>query len=96
MAIRKLNGMLEKTRTNYVLDADIQSFFNHLNHDWIIKFVESKIKAPNVIRLIKKGAESRDHGGFPIYTNRRRFRPGFCLFTGDSEPVYVLRTGMVV
>ncbi len=54
MAIRKLNGMLENARTNYVLDADIQSFFNHLNHDWIIKFVESKIKDPNIIRLIRR------------------------------------------
>lgn len=54
MAIRKLNRMLEKNWTNYVLDADIQSFFNHLNHDWIIKFVESKIKDPNIIRLIRR------------------------------------------
>lgn len=54
MAIRKLNGMLEKNWTNYVLDADIQSFFNHLNHEWIIRFVESKIKDPNIIRLIRK------------------------------------------
>lgn len=54
MAIRKLNVMLEKNRTNYVLDADIQSFFNHLDHEWIIRFVESKIKDPNMIRLVKK------------------------------------------
>lgn len=54
MAIRKLNGMLEKNWTNYVLDTDIQSFFNHLNHDWIIKFVESKIKDLNIIRLIRR------------------------------------------
>ena len=54
MAIRKLNVMLEKNWTNYVLDADIQSFFNHLDHEWIIRFVESKIKDPNIIRLVKK------------------------------------------
>ena len=54
MAIRKLNGMLEKNWTNYVLDADIQSFFNQLNREWIIRFVESKIKDPNIIRLIRK------------------------------------------
>jgi len=54
MALRQLNGMLERERTSYVLDADIASFFNHLNHDWIIKFIESKIKDPNIIRLIRR------------------------------------------
>ena len=54
MALRQLNVMLERERTSYVLDADIASFFNHLNHDWIIKFIESKIKDPNVIRLVRR------------------------------------------
>ena len=53
MALRKLNVMLEKEYTNYVLDADIKGFFDHLDHGWIIKFVESRIKDPNIIRLIR-------------------------------------------
>jgi group II intron reverse transcriptase/maturase len=53
MALRKLNRMLEREYTNYVLDADIKGFFDHLDHDWIIRFVESRIKDPNIIRLIR-------------------------------------------
>ena len=53
MALRKLNWMLEKEYTNYVLDADIKGFFDHLDHGWIIRFVESRIKDPNIIRLIR-------------------------------------------
>ncbi len=53
MALRKLNGMLERGYTNYVLDADIKGFFDHLDHEWIIRFVESRIKDPNIIRLIR-------------------------------------------
>jgi group II intron reverse transcriptase/maturase len=53
MALRKLNIMLEKRYTNYVLDADIKGFFDHLAHGWIIRFVESRIKDPNIIRLIR-------------------------------------------
>lgn len=53
-AIRKLNVMLEERYTNYVLDADISGFFNHLNHEWIIRFIESKIKDPNVTRLVRR------------------------------------------
>ncbi len=53
MALRKLNVMLEKEYTNYVLDADIKGFFDHLDHGWIIRFVESRIKDPNIIRLVR-------------------------------------------
>ena len=53
MALRKLNWMLEIGYTNYVLDADIKGFFDHLDHEWIIHFVESRIKDPNIIRLIR-------------------------------------------
>ncbi len=53
MALRKLNWMLEREYTSYVLDADIKGFFDHLDHEWIVKFVESRIKDPNIIRLIR-------------------------------------------
>ena len=54
MALRKLNGMLEEEKTNWVLDADIKGFFDHLDHEWIEKFIESRIKDPNIIRLIRR------------------------------------------
>lgn len=57
-AIRHLNTMLEMRNTNWVLDADIKGFFDHLDHEWIIKFVESRIKDPNIIRLIKRYLKS--------------------------------------
>ncbi len=43
-AIRKLNIMLERKPTNYVLDADIKGFFQHLDHEWIVRFIESGSK----------------------------------------------------
>jgi len=54
MAIRKLNVMLEREKTNYILDADIKSFFTNLDHQWVIKFIESRIKDPNIIRLVRR------------------------------------------
>ena len=53
-ALRNLNVMLERKSTNYVLDADIKGFFDHLDHDWIMKFIGSKIKDPNFLRLVKR------------------------------------------
>lgn len=57
-AIRLLNGMLEKEKTNWVVDADIKGFFDHMNHEWIVRFVESKIKDPNVTRLVRRMLKS--------------------------------------
>ena len=53
-AIRKLNLMLERKPTSYVLDADIKGFFQHLDHEWIIHFIGSRIKDPNIIRLVRR------------------------------------------
>ena len=54
MALRKLNAMIEKHPTNYILDADIRGFFDHIDHEWAVKFIEAKIKDPNIIRLVRR------------------------------------------
>lgn len=43
-AIRSLNVMLEERPTNYVLDADIKGFFDHIDHEWAVRFIESRKK----------------------------------------------------
>jgi len=53
-AIKELNVMLEMRPTNYVLDADIQGFFNHIDHEWAVRFIEARIKDPNIIRLVRR------------------------------------------
>lgn len=45
---------ISNTRINYIVDADIKGFFDHIDHDWMIKFIEYNIKDPNIIGLIKK------------------------------------------
>ena len=41
-------------KVNYVVDADIQSFFDTVNHDWLIAFLEHRICDKRMIRLIRK------------------------------------------
>lgn len=53
-AIQSLNEMLEKRPTNYVLDADIKGFFDHIDHEWAVRFIESRIKDPNITRLVRR------------------------------------------
>jgi RNA-directed DNA polymerase len=41
-------------KVNFILDADIRSFFDTVNHDWLIRFVEHRIGDRRIIRLIQK------------------------------------------
>lgn len=38
----------------YVVDADIKGFFDHMKHEWIIRFLNLYIKDPNILWLVKK------------------------------------------
>ena len=53
-AIKRLNNIIENGKINYVGDADIKGFFNNVNHEWMIKFLELRIGYPNIIKLINK------------------------------------------
>ena len=53
-AIKALNKVIENGRINCVVDADIKGFFNNVNHEWMIKFLEVRISDPNILRLVKK------------------------------------------
>ncbi|MHA9742346.1 reverse transcriptase domain-containing protein [Robinsoniella peoriensis] len=54
MAIKELCISIVRKRINYVVDADIKGFFDHMSHEWTLKFVEYYIKDPNILWLIKK------------------------------------------
>ncbi|MCP3667347.1 MAG: hypothetical protein GY696_33455 [Gammaproteobacteria bacterium] len=41
-------------KINYILDADISGFFDKINHDWLLKFVEHRVADRRILRLIKK------------------------------------------
>jgi RNA-directed DNA polymerase len=45
---------IERTGVNWILDADIRSFFDTVSQEWLIKFVEHRIGDPRIIRLIRK------------------------------------------
>jgi RNA-directed DNA polymerase len=61
-------------KVSWVLDADIQGFFDNINHDWLMKFLEHRISDPRLLRLIKltltagvvdQGCKSRTVVGTP-------------------------------
>ena len=46
-------GLLRK-KVGWVLDADIRGFFDTIDHEWLVKFVEHRIQDRRVLRLIQK------------------------------------------
>ena len=45
---------IERKRVNWVLDADIRSFFDRISHEWMLKFVEHRVADRRILRLIRK------------------------------------------
>jgi RNA-directed DNA polymerase len=41
-------------KVNWILDADIRSFFDEVSQEWLIRFVEHRIGDKRIIRLIQK------------------------------------------
>jgi RNA-directed DNA polymerase len=54
MALDALAVGIQMRKVNYVLDADIRGFFDTLDHEWLMKFVEHRIADPRVLRHIRK------------------------------------------
>lgn len=57
-ALDALTVGIEQRKVNWVLDADIRSFFDTLDHGWLRKFIEHRIADQRVVRLILKWLEA--------------------------------------
>jgi group II intron reverse transcriptase/maturase len=45
---------IDSRKVSYILDADIRSFFDEINQQWLIRFLEHRIGDRRIIRLIQK------------------------------------------
>ena len=43
-----------RKKVNWMLDLDIRSFFDKVEHDWLVKFVRASDRRQAVVRLIQK------------------------------------------
>jgi len=53
-ALDALSVCIQRKRVNWILDADISAFFDKLNHEWAVKFIEHRVADPRMLRLIQK------------------------------------------
>ncbi len=45
---------IKHRRVNWIVDADIRSFFDTVSHDWLIRFLAHRVGDQRIIRLIQK------------------------------------------
>jgi group II intron reverse transcriptase/maturase len=53
-ALDALTVAIERKKVGWILDADIRGFFDTIDHEWLLKFVEHRIADERVLRHVKK------------------------------------------
>lgn len=53
-ALDALSVAITAKKVNFILDADIRSFFDSVSQDWLVRFLEHRIGDRRIIRLIRK------------------------------------------
>jgi len=53
-ALDALSVGITTTRVNWILDADIRSFFDRIDQKWLILFLQHRIGDERIIRLVRK------------------------------------------
>ncbi len=53
-ALDSLTEAIRWRKVNWILDADIQSFFDELDHDWMLRFLEHRVADRRILQLIRR------------------------------------------
>ncbi len=53
-ALDALSFGIIRTPVNWILDADIRSFFDTVSHEWLIRFLEHRVGDERILRLVRK------------------------------------------
>lgn len=53
-AIVYLRNTITVRKVNYVVDADIRGFFDNINHEWMMKFLEYRIEDRRFLEIIRR------------------------------------------
>jgi RNA-directed DNA polymerase len=53
-ALSRLNHLIVKERTQWVVEADIKGFFDRVHHQHLMRFVEHRIGDSNLLRVIQR------------------------------------------
>jgi len=65
-AVREIIEMVQYRKTNYVVEADIRSFFDRLDHGWLMRFLGHDIADKRFLEIIRRflKAEVMENGKY--------------------------------
>ncbi len=90
-AVSTLLGYINQ-KTNYVVEADIRSCFDTINHEWLIKFLENDIADKKFIELVNRGLKAGhfEDGIYQIHTEGTMQGSGYSPVLANVYLHYVL------
>ena len=53
-ALKVVNDTIMFKPVSYVIEADIKGFFDHVSHDWMMKFLQVRIRDSSLLLLIRR------------------------------------------
>lgn len=59
ICLKEVNHMIMQKKVNWIIDADISGYFDNIDHTWMMRCLEERIKDPNfkglIMRFLKAG-----------------------------------------
>ena len=53
-ALIALSDTVQNKRVNHIVEADIKGFFDNVNQEWLLKFLEHRIADKRILRMVKR------------------------------------------
>jgi RNA-directed DNA polymerase len=53
-ALRRIGEIITNEHTQWVVEADVKGFFDHVSHDHLMRFLEHRIADPRFLRILRR------------------------------------------
>lgn len=53
-ALRELSWEVEERTINHIVEADIKGFFDNVDQDWLMRFLEHRVQDTRMLRMVKR------------------------------------------
>jgi group II intron reverse transcriptase/maturase len=53
-ALQAVDETIMRKPVNYVIEADIKGFFDHVSHDWMMQFLQVRVRDRSLLLLIRR------------------------------------------
>jgi retron-type reverse transcriptase len=62
-ALRRIMEIITKEHTQWVGEADVKGFFDHVSNDHLMRFLEHRIADPRFLRILRRFLKAGGNGG---------------------------------